>query len=124
VLNEVTQGCITQSAQDLANKTREKQQLSLQINDKTRDQDKLKQRHSYLSNEIKNCIPMVRGKDGETTQKYSSNDVTILPGQHRKYNVPNGIYEDVNPVPVRSKNALFCEEKNAINYNSIVEQPR
>lgn len=41
VLNEVSQGCITQSAQDLATKTREKQSLSLQINDKQREQEKL-----------------------------------------------------------------------------------
>jgi len=49
--------------------------------------------------------------------------VTILPGQHRKYNVPNGCYESVNKDPVRSKNAMFKTEKNPINYNSIVDQP-
>ena len=33
VLNEVTQGAITQSSQELANKVKEKNSLSLQIND-------------------------------------------------------------------------------------------
>lgn len=47
-LNEFTQGCITQSSYDLAMKNREKQTLSIQISDKTREQDKLKARHNQL----------------------------------------------------------------------------
>ena len=37
VLNEVTQGYITKSSLELATKNREKENLSIQINDKTRD---------------------------------------------------------------------------------------
>ena len=79
VLNEVTQGCITQSSQDLATKNREKQSLSIQISDKTRDQDKLKKRHNQLQNDIKNCIPSKTGNDGQSVQRYHPDTVTILP---------------------------------------------
>jgi len=60
----VTQAGITQSSQELASKIREKQALSLQINDKSREQNKLQLRHNYLSNEIKNCIPSKKNADG------------------------------------------------------------
>lgn len=124
VLNEVTQSAITQSSQDLANKTREKQQLSLQINDKTREQEKLKQRYNYLQNEIKNCIPTITEKDGSMSKKYRPEAVTILPNKHRKFNVPSGTYEDVNVCPVRSKNAIFGVEKNAVDYDNVKADER
>ena len=48
VLNEVTQQGITNSAQELGNRRKESQALSVKIDDKNRDQEKLRQRHSYL----------------------------------------------------------------------------
>ena len=55
-------------------------------------------------------------------QKYHPDQVTILPDQHRKFNVPSGVYVDVNKLNVRSKNAFFSEAKNPIRYEAIVEQ--
>ena len=54
-------------------------------------------------------------------QRYQPDSVTILPDQHKKFNVPSGCYVDVNKHKIRSKNALFSEEKNPIDYNRIVE---
>lgn len=58
VLNEVTQGCITQSSAELANKMREKQTICLSIDDQHREQGKLKKRHNYLETKIQSCIPV------------------------------------------------------------------
>ena len=121
VLNEVTQGCMTQSANDLANKLREKQQLSLQINDQAREQEKLKKRHNYLQNEIKNCIPTTKNQDGQFVRSYEPEEVAILPGEHKKYNVPNSQYVGINKYKIRSQNAMFSEHKNPIVYNDIAE---
>ena len=96
VLNEVTQGCITQSAADLAGKKKEAQGLSIQITDKTRGEKKLEQRHDYLQNEIKNCIPTQVGPDGSIIAKYDPNEVMIVPGKQRRYNIANSQYELVN----------------------------
>lgn len=63
-------------------------------------------------------------KDGSMVKKYSPDAVTILPNKHKKYNVPNGQYEDVNACPVRSKNAFFEVEKNPVDYDEIVENER
>ena len=122
VLNEVTQAGITQSSQELASKIREKQALSLQINDKSREQNKLQLRHNYLSNEIKNCIPSKKNADGQYESSYQADAVTILPGQHREYNVPNSQYVGVNKYKIRSKNSMFSEAKNPVDYTKI-KQP-
>ena len=79
VLNEVTQQGITNSAQELGNRRKESQGLSVKIDDKNRDQEKLRQRHSYLQNEIKNCIPTSVGPDGQLVQRYHPDEVAILP---------------------------------------------
>ena len=94
----------------------------MQINDKTREQEKLKQRYNYLQGEIKNCIPTVQNKDGSESKKYSADQVTILPDKHKKFNVPNQCYEDVNVYPVRSKNAFFSVQKNPVDYDSLVSK--
>ena len=121
VLNEVTQGAITQSSQELANKVKEKSSLSLQINDQTREQEKLRKRHNYLANEIKNCIPNVTDKDGTQHQKYNPSDVTILADQRQKFNVPNQQYVNVNRYNIKSQHPMFAMEAMPIEYGSIRE---
>ena len=121
VLNEVTQGCITQSSHDLATKNREKQTLSIQISDKEREQDKLKKRHNQLQNDIKNCIPYKMGENGQSMQRYHPDQVTVLPDQHKKFYVPESKYFNVNKYDVRSQMAIFSEDKNEINYDRIIE---
>ena len=79
VLNEVTQQGITHSAQELASRRKESQALSIKIDDRNRDQEKLRKRHNYLQTEIKNCIPVVPGPDGQPMQRYHPDSVTILP---------------------------------------------
>lgn len=101
---------------------REKQQLSLQINDQTRDQEKLQKRHNYLQNEIKNCIPTAKNQDGQFVRKYEPEEVPVLPGQHKKYNIPNGKYVEVNKFKIRSQHAIFGEVKNPINYENIHDE--
>lgn len=58
------------------------------------------------------------------SKKYQPDAVTILSDKHRKFNVPNGSYEDVNFYPVRSKNAMFSVHKNPIDYDAVVENER
>ena len=117
----MTQAGITQSSQELAAKLREKNSLSMQINDKLRDQEKITKRHNYLQNEIKNCIPTKPGIDGQMVQKYSPDDVTILPDQHRVYHEATGTYANINKHKVRSQHAMFSEKKNPVNYDTIKE---
>ena len=62
---------------------------------------------------------MTTGQDGMQSQKYNPEDVTILEGQHRTFNVPSGCYVDVNKHKIRSKMAIFSESKNPIIYDSI-----
>ena len=121
VLNEVTQGAITQSSHDLATKNREKQGLSITISDKTREQAKLKQEYNRKQETIKSCIPSGVGADGQMVSRYHPDEVTILPDQHTYYNVPNSVYVDINKHKVRSKNSIFSEKKNPIDYNRIIE---
>ena len=79
MLNEVTQQGITNSAGELASRRKESQALSVKIDDKHRDQEKLRKRHNYLENEIKNCIPTSVGPDGQLVQRYHPDEVAILP---------------------------------------------
>ena len=59
---------------------------------------------------------MTTGQDGFESLKYNPEDVTILEGQHRKFNVPNGCYVDVNKHKIRSKMSIFSEHKNKIEF--------
>ena len=120
-LNQVTQAGITQSSQELASRVREKQNLSMQINDKVREQEKISKRHNYLQNEIKNCIPTKVGPDGQLIQKYQPEDITILPDQHKVYHEATGTYANINEHKVRSWNAMFSKKKNPIEYDQIKE---
>jgi len=94
----------------------------LQINEQTRDQEKLQKRHNYLQNEIKNCIPTAKNQEGQFVRKYEPEEVPVLPGQHKKFNLPNGQYVEVNKFKIRSQHAMFSEVKNPIKYEKIVER--
>lgn len=119
VLNEVTQGCITQSSAELANKMREKQTICLSIDDQHREQGKLKKRHNYLETKIQSCIPVGQNQDGMNSRKYEPEEVTILPDSFKKYNQPNSKYVDVNRYGIRSQHAFFGMTKNGVNYDEI-----
>ena len=121
MFNEVSQEAITNGSQTLARRMAEKQTISISIDDNQREHGKLEKRNNFISNEIKNCIPTNKNADGVLEPRYDPEEVTILPEQHRKYNIPNSQYVSVNKKKIRSDHAVFSEHKNPIVYNNIRE---
>ena len=121
MFNEVSQEAITNGSQNLARRMAEKQTISVSIDDNIREHGKLEKRNNFLSNEIKNCIPTKKNTDGALVSIYNPEEVTILPEQHRKYNIPNSQYVSVNKKKIRSDHAIFSEHKNPIVYDKIRE---
>ena len=121
MFNEVSQEAITNGSQTLARRNAEKTTISISIDDNQREHAKLEKRNNFISNEIKNCIPTMKTADGALVPMYDPEEVTILPEQHRKYNIPNSQYVSVNKKKIRSDHAFFSEHKNPIVYSKIRE---